>query len=719
LIAGLIPGQYRIIDDVTNVDKSGARWQRRIRGNLARVAQNVDRVQYWVVLLSKAAESGSFLDLAPSESDPTRSSDWPRERWIPAEAVRTVLTRHDLNVDPRGVRVRGARIIGELDLSHVSFAHPLQFYDCVFDSDCNFNWLSVKDLALVSCVTQMVQLKGVNTTHNFAAPSSVIHGGIVAYDARIGGQVFLDNAVVHQGENDFALNFDGATIKADLFADGLTIHGELRAVRTRIEGNTILNDSHIVNPGGFSVRFDAIEINGSLYMNGFTSDGNVCVDTAQIGGQLSLLGAGIRALPGTDRPALSLDSSHIDGGIFAGPLERGSMTCNTTIFGGLSAMHAQIGKQVILRYASLIGEGLEALNLAFANIDGPVLADAIHCTGTVLALGAKVQGNIVLSGATLSNPAADALTLSNVEVTNQLMANDGFRCDGAVRAWGIHIGGELCFFGASLNNPDGDALDADHASIVKLHLPNDVVGGISLESARIGDLATSDRPSKHLNAVGWEIAKLSGPLRNNWRAADNWLSSGRIDGRLSQSVQPWHALAAAYELDGDLTSGRKLRTSAANIVMRQSPPFTRVALWIYGLIVGYGYRPLRAALWLLVMVAISWLIVANTRGDIVPTDMASAETHAVAASTAPLRRPITAEDSCDMHPGYPCFNSFTFAVNNLVPSASMTTSNTQWIVQSGATTWLILALPIIKLASWVLAALLLAGVTGLLRKTGG
>jgi hypothetical protein len=64
---------------------------------------------------------------------------------------------------------------------------------------------------------------------------------------------------------------------------------------------------------------------------------------------------------------------------------------------------------------------------------------------------------------------------------------------------------------------------------------------------------------------------------------------------------------------------------------------------------------------------------------------------------------------------YPCENSFTFAFNALAP-ASVSSTDTYWTVKHGAY-WLTVMLALLKLFGWVLAALLIAGVTGLLRKT--
>jgi hypothetical protein len=55
-------------------------------------------------------------------------------------------------------------------------------------------------------------------------------------------------------------------------------------------------------------------------------------------------------------------------------------------------------------------------------------------------------------------------------------------------------------------------------------------------------------------------------------------------------------------------------------------------------------------------------------------------------------------------------------VNSILPPAGAAIGS-DWVVAPDATLVLTVGLPLLKLASWALAALLLAGVTGLLRKT--
>jgi hypothetical protein len=426
-----------------------------------------------------------------------------------------------------------------------------------------------------------------------------------------------------------------------------------------IGGQLNLNGATLRNAGGVALGLDGAEITGGLIANeGFIADGEVRAVGVHIGGRLGLIGATLRNADGT---ALKLDSAQIAEGVFA---------------------------------------------------------DGFKADGKVRAAGAHIGVQLNLNGATLRNAGGDALDLDTADITHGgIFAGGGFQADGRVSAVGAHIGGGLSFEGATLRNTGGDALFLESAVMDKLILRRADLRGLSLYRAVIGDLVTGEDPPTPLVATGLEVADIHGPLRTDCGAARRWLNTNP---EKVTSVQPWHALAAVYERNGDPAGARRLRFAAANKVTRQSPWPSKILRLCYGVLVGHGYYPLLAMGWLIAVVAAGWFIVANTREDIVPTKpteaVAAVDAHAAATKTTPPSRPITAETPCGLlHPEYPCLNSFTFALNSLVPPAA-TSANADWAIQSDGTRWLTVTLPL-KLVAWGLAALLLAGVTGLLRKT--
>ena len=106
-------------------------------------------VQRWVDRLIAAARSGEVEDVGTGQPlDPAAANDRIPERTIPAAALREVLRRSDLVVDPHGLRINGARITGALDLEQIQFAHPLHLTSSRIDEDINLNGSALKELTL-------------------------------------------------------------------------------------------------------------------------------------------------------------------------------------------------------------------------------------------------------------------------------------------------------------------------------------------------------------------------------------------------------------------------------------------------------------------------------------------------------------------------------------------------------------------------------------------
>ena len=554
----------------------------------------------------------------------------------------------------------------------------------------------------------------------FADEEFEADGEIRAVGATITGQLGLSGAKL-RNPNGYALVLAGAQIAGDVFADEeFEADGEIRAVGATIS-NLILSGAKLRNPNGHALVLDGAQIAGDVVAGaGFEADGKIRAVGATITGHVGLSGAKLRN-PNGD--ALLLDGAQIAGPVFADEEFEAD--------GAINALGATITGQLVLSGAKLRNPNGHALVLAGAQIAGDVVAGAgFEADGEIRAVRATINGQIELRGAKLHNPNGNALVLDGAQIAGPVFAGAGFEANGEIRAVGATINGQIELRGAKLHNPNGNALNIQTTRVSALVLaPTEVEGSIDLYRAVIDDLVTEGQPPPAV-ATGWVIGDIHGPLRHDWRATRRWLnteppSTERPNPRRREkapiSVQPWHALADVYERNGDPAAARRLRFSAANRVTAQSRLPTKIVRGIYCGLVGNGYYPLLAILWLVVVVAIGCAIATINREDIVPVRAqeatAAVKTQAAETGAKPdAWLPVTAETPCEAHPDYPCTNSFAFTVNSILPPASAT-NGSDWVVAPDATIVLTVGMPMLKLASWALAALLLTGVTGLLRKT--
>ncbi|QDP09782.1 hypothetical protein FNU77_08670 [Prescottella equi] len=332
------------------------------------------------------------------------------------------------------------------------------------------------------------------------------------------------------------------------------------------------------------------------------------------------------------------------------------------------------------------------------------------------AVGARVDGQLALNGANLANPGGEALNLDGATVTGDVFAEEGFSVTGEVRAVGARVDGQLVLNGATLSNPGGFALSLSSSVIGTLILSTpQIVGTVDLTRTVVTDLVTSDDsvPGGRLVATGWQVTDIHGRIRTDRAAAARWLNT-RPSG-YGFTVQPWHALAAVYDRNGQPADARRMRVIAANKVTKHAPWYSKPLRWLYWAAARYGYFPLWAAVWLIAAVAAGTWLTSVYRADFVPTDKGAAHSQIQTASDGAAPAEITADVPCDQYPHYSCFDPVIHSLTNLIPTA-IGTSKPDWAARSGAALVIVWGLPILRILCWLLTAVLLAGVTGLLKK---
>ncbi|MCO1656879.1 hypothetical protein [Pseudonocardia humida] len=214
-----------------------------------------------------------------------------------------------------------------------------------------------------------------------------------------------------------------------------------------------------------------------LLADGFTATGPVTLSDAQIGGSLRLSAGRLR---GSDGRALLADRIVVGGTFYARRLRSD---------GELRLPGARITGNVDLAGADLVSPTGDALDMTGVSIDGSFLAGRhgggpdleFRATGRILLTGARVGGDVVLSGARVERvptpgppdpePVPDetrmpvvpggivdagaCLVADRVRVEGNLELDDGLSTDGTVRLPNAVVGGYLRLSGARLLGPHG------------------------------------------------------------------------------------------------------------------------------------------------------------------------------------------------------------------------------------------------------------------------
>jgi hypothetical protein len=248
------------------------------------------------------------------------------------------------------------------------------------------------------------------------------------------------------------------------------------------------------------------------------------------------------------------------------------------------------------------------------------LSRGFRCRGPVRLRGARIGGQLDLSGATLHHPHGDAINAEGVQVELGLACRERFAADGAVRLDGAHIAGLLDLTGARFRNPDGDAINA-----VALRVnggafwhPDEVSGRLNLAFAyaRVWrDNAIGRATPTVLRGFRYD-ALHPGPdeVRPQERIA--WLN--RDPG---YSPQPYRQLAGSYRAVGHDASARKVLVASEDRRRRTRKRHWPHRAWgrlLWGT-VRYGYQPWIALLWILALATIGTLVImARPHAELTP-----------------------------------------------------------------------------------------------------
>src|ERR1035437_7417636 len=376
---------------------------------------------------------GIELDLAGAEQiDEAAMKRWGASKTVRASVIRDVLRgRHVKDPDPHGVQLRGAKIVGRLDLEGLTSGVSLTLTACHLNEGVNARGAQLPALGLRQCraenqsrapldaerlSTQVLDLTGFTANTNFGCTGTV-H---LAY-AHIGG----------------VLNASGATL---------------------------------INNAGPALSADGLRVDGTLFLSkGFTATGNgdsgaVSLIGAHIGGQLN---ASKASLTNNTGPALNANTLHVDGDLL---MSEGFTATGSGDAGAVSLLGAHVVRTLDLSRATLTNQSGPALNADTLRVDSDLILDWFTATGNgdsgaVSLLGAHIGNQLNASGATLTNQSGPALDADTLRIDSDLLL-DGFTAtgsgdSGAVRLLGAHIGSQLNASGATLTNQSGPALNAD------------------------------------------------------------------------------------------------------------------------------------------------------------------------------------------------------------------------------------------------------------------
>jgi len=116
-------------------------------------------------------------------------SDLPDEqRVVSADLIRRLCVGEESKeVDPRGIRIKGARIVELLDLSYCKVGHPLCFEASTFSATPDLSGAQLPTIWFVDCTLPGLLANGI-CTGDLRLLWSRVSGEVLLRGARISGQ---------------------------------------------------------------------------------------------------------------------------------------------------------------------------------------------------------------------------------------------------------------------------------------------------------------------------------------------------------------------------------------------------------------------------------------------------------------------------------------------------------------------------------------------------
>jgi uncharacterized protein YjbI with pentapeptide repeats len=591
---------------------------------------------------------GDREDAAAGErEDAAAGAGWGPERTVRAAVIAALLlgTRPTEPGLVPALRLSGARITGLLDLSHADVGYAVYLRDCYWDTTPRMPGARLRLVSLNGSCMPGLQLSDAEVDGLLLLSRCRFSGEVNLTGTRVRGIVSLSDARL---TGDPALSATSLTVERELVCVGMEASGECRLPGASVGGRLVLDRARLENPGGRALTADGLVAQRGVFcLNGFTALGEVRFPDAQAGPRFTMAGASLRNPGGT---ALDAERVSVDGELV--------LSEGFTAEGEVMMRGAQVQGGLNLNSATLRNPPGTALNAGRSFLGNGLYAmDGFTAHGEVQIGGVRIQGSVNLGGASLLNPGKVALLADRLDVTGRLFCGAGFQAQGEIRlveatvssslnftgatlshapemginAEGARIGGELCFDAATVR-ADVD-LRFVHAAILRIDAGTSITGTLDLEHATVEVL--HDHPEGWPRSVrlnGFTYTTLSSPLPVAEQLG--WLTRNAA----GYQPQPYEQLATVYRAMGRDSDARTVLLTKQRQRSRSLPAPLRPWSYLQDWMVGYGYRPQRAAVCLIVLLAIG--TAAFTADHPAPLDRSQAPEFSPALYTLDLLIPF-------------------------------------------------------------------------------
>lgn len=499
---------------------------------------------------------------------------------------------HFTNAGKTALSCTGARIDGAVFLDRQFIAKgtvDLNFAHIKGDVRCENSQLEQTIKATATVVPPpALSLDWANVNGSIILTNGFISNGLVTLlAATVGGHLDCQRGLFLNPEPYSILGNNAKISGGILLRDGFHSEGTVRFFGATVGGNVECNGNFAPGSENIALDFERIEIKGHvLFGNSLTLKGVAKFYRARIAEDVRFVGGAAKSVRGNaiELTRASVRGSVVFGGNFrcegavnlVGTMIDGNFECLGSQFNSLFDPKTQERQTPYALHADFIKVTGAVLIGTFAGPDGkqsPFVAN-----GGVSLASARIGGSLQCLGCTTARDRNDLFSLAGAQVDGDLLLGRLDLGKGALILQRLRVNGTLALFEFVSPN-ELDSLDLRFASVTTIdHYPNSwpKPGSLLLE--------------------GFEYS-LFGPGFPMPQCIQ-WL---RLNQQRPLRLQPYEQAARVLKSNGYESESTQILISKSNELCRHGELglFSRSVKCFLGLIIGYGYRPNQALIFML------------------------------------------------------------------------------------------------------------------------
>ena len=686
---------------------------------------------------------------------------------LEAGVLRSALLETGANFDPRGLMLKGVRIVGDLDLDFVDLRFPLRFSGIEMAGHLSMRSFRGIEVQVIKSTIGALTFDRANIEGLMRIAQCQIPGGVSGTNCDVGVLKLTSSTLGQQTtvswseddteawedttshpdhieQVDVRLNLEMASIGGDAYLNRLTVHGEISAIGIRVRGAVIFTGTKIVpchtlaceDRDHASICLDNATIGGSLIMQQLRAFGGLLVRGGHVGGQLRLEDSEF-VIAESESFVVDLSGIEVSNDvrldrIRAGQLSIGSATMDDLVLAGAEFLDdSDSANSVYAINAVIRGRVLFSASILKGRLDlrrSTVGEGVITVDPDEQSLPSEIA-RIDLSDSHISGQVTVRASVSKFIVADRVVVTGTFDLETLTKL-GAHF----------VDAPDMQgtqySLIARGARFEHLNLGTgaQIDGAFDLSGSTISRLSVSSLPlvgACRLPSVSltetWSIGTISGYVNEGWENAQAWLSKEPSTSSTKpgapvhkHGVQSWYAVAGVFERSGRESDARRLKYLATDRLFKQRGAWfsKTVWRWITMAAVGHGFYSQRSLYGLVILGALAFSLVLNNPEAFNPTDrdaaVGKASNGSIAISDGKPDDVTIFTGASDPAPvAYPELSAPLYAID-VILSPVGSGQAASWRVSTDL--WLSIALTAIKLLSWALLGLFVTSVSGVLSK---